>query len=153
MKRLIGIGSTVVLLGSLLMLLGALFVDRLLSTEVLFISPKPADVVRMDRELWEPGQSVAEIYGVPASQLSRVVLPDSARLIRPREDPSLVLMQVDKGRGQNPLQVKTVWFVAVRAALGGVLLALIGLILNLALSRRRRSSSDAAGSLPWPGQG
>lgn len=143
MKRILGTTSAVALLGSLLMLLGAIFVDRVLSTEVLFISPKPADVVRMDRELWEPGQSIAEIYGVPASQPSRVVLPDPALLIQPREDPSLVLMQVDKSKGENPLQTKTVWFVAVRAALGGVLLAMIGLILKAALYRRRRASSDA----------
>jgi hypothetical protein len=70
------------------------------------------------RALWEPGQPVAAIYGAPASTKARVVLPDEGRLFRPEQDRTLVLMKVDKQRGDNPLQVKTVRFLAARTAYG-----------------------------------
>ena len=123
-----------------LVLVGALVVDRFLSSDVLFIAPKPPDVVKVEQALWEPGQPVAAIFGAPASAKTRVVLPDEGRLIRPQQDRTLVLMKVDKQRGENPLQTKTVWFIAARAAYGlGAFgaLALLGLWLLLRRAARR----------------
>jgi hypothetical protein len=120
-----------------LVLVGALVVDRLMSTEVLFIAPKPADVVKVEQALWEPGQPVAGIYGAPASTKTRVVLPDEGRLLRPQQDRTLVLMKVDKQRGDNPLQVKTVWFLAARAAYGLGVFGALALLGAWLLGRRR----------------
>jgi hypothetical protein len=131
--------ATIVALGlSVGILAGAAVIDELLSTEVLMISPKPLEVVEVERQLWEPGQPVAEIYGVPAGRPVRVVLPDQQRLIQPEQDPELLLLQVDKASGENPLQVKTVWFVAFRVALALSVAGIFGLVFLLWLDRRWR---------------
>ena len=49
-------------------LLGAKIIDDRYSTEVLMITPKEADVVAFEKELWEEGDPVAEIYGIPTDQ-------------------------------------------------------------------------------------
>lgn len=131
--------STIVALGlAPAILASAAVVDELLSTEVLMISPKPPEVVRVERQLWEPGQPVADLYGLPASRPVRVVLPDQQRLIQPEQDPKLLLLQVDKASGENPLQVKTVWFVALRVALALSVVGIFGLVFLLWLDRRWR---------------
>ena len=63
--------------------------------------------------------------------ITRVFAPDPERMIRPEEDPSLVLMSVNKQQGENPLQARTVWFFAKVASL---VLGLFGLA-ALALPR------------------
>jgi len=139
--RLAGLGALTL---AALVLGGYLALDRLAATEVLYIAPKPDDVVRVERGLWEPGQPVAEIYGTPASSTVRVVRPDPERLLRPAEDSSLLLLKVDRQRGDSPLQVKTVWFLAARLALG------LGLFAGLAwpggwwLGRRARTRARDA---------
>lgn len=138
LKGLIKLSSLVALALAPTVLAGAAVIDELLSTEVLMISPKSPEVVRVERELWEPGQPVAEIYGVPSGHPVRIVLPDQNRLIQPEQDPDLLLLQVDKASGENPLQVKTVWFVAFRGALVLTVAGLLGLVALLWLNRRWR---------------
>ncbi|MBM4373268.1 MAG: hypothetical protein FJ098_16550 [Deltaproteobacteria bacterium] len=99
-------------------------VDRFAATEVQIIAARDPAVVAVEKALWMEGDPVTELYGVPAGQPVRVAFVDPGRLIRPDEDPSLVLLPVDKQAGENPLQVKTVWFVALRAAAGLGFLAL-----------------------------
>ncbi len=119
-------------------LLAATVIADRYATEVLLITPKAADVVAFEKELWEVGDPVAEIYGVPAGAPMELVFVDEAALIRPEEDPSLVLMPVDKQAGENPLQLKTVWFVAHRAAIGFGLFSLAALLGGFLFSRRRK---------------
>ena len=123
---------------SALLALGTAAIADLLATEVLFISPKAPDVVSVERALWEPGNSVPDIYGTPANQPSRVIGFDESKLVRPKEDRSLLLLKVDKQRGDNPLQVKTVWFVALRVVAGLALVALLSLASHLWLGRKGR---------------
>ncbi len=105
--------------------------------DVRFITPKDPQVVALDRALWSPGEPVADIYGIPSETLARVLFVAEDQLVRPVEDPTLVLLPVDKQRGVNPLQTKTVGFVALRAAAG---LAALGLIaLGVHVWRRRRA--------------
>jgi hypothetical protein len=95
----------------------------------------------MEKVLWVKGDPVADIYGIPSNQKTRIVLVDKARLIHPVEDPTLVLLPVDKNMGENPLQIKTVWFVTryVSFALASIsILAFTGFIL---LRRRKIKSS------------
>ena len=119
-------------------LLGAKIIDDRYATEVLMIIPKDADVVAFEKELWEEGDPVAEIYGVPTDQTVKLVFADKDKLIRPIEDPSLVLMPVDKQAGENPLQAKTVWFIAHRAAVGFGAFAVAALLGAFLFNRRRR---------------
>ena len=119
-------------------LITAKVIDDQYATEVLLITPKDADVVEFEKELWEEGDPVADIYGVPTDSKIKLAFADEAKLIHPEEDPSLVLMPVDKQAGENPLQVKTVWFVAHRAALGFGAFSIASLFAGFFLSRRRK---------------
>jgi len=119
-------------------LIAAKVVDERYSTEVLLISPKDAEVVAFEKELWEDGDSVAAIYGIPTDSPIKLVFVDEDKLIHPEEDPSLVLMPVDKQLGENPLQLKTVWFVAQRAALVFGAFSLVALFGGFLFSRRRK---------------
>ncbi len=119
-------------------LLAAKIIDDEYSTEVLLITPKAADVVAFEKELWEAGDPVAEIYGVPTDKPIELAFVDETKLIRPEEDPSLVLMPVDKQAGENPLQLKTVWFIAHRAAIGLGVFSLAALLGGFFFTRRRK---------------
>ncbi len=81
--------------------------------EVVLVNPDAPDVVEANRALWTAGEPVAKIYGTPLGEPMRILFTDSARIIVPKEDPTLTLYTVDKTKGENPLQVQTVWF-AVR---------------------------------------
>lgn len=112
---------------------GAVILDKAFSIEVQFIAPKSPETVKLNKALWEKGQPVADIYGIPTNQRARVVFADKGKIVRPPEDPQLVLMTVDKQQGENPLQLKTVWFLAVRLmiAFAAGALALLGLFVFL----------------------
>ena len=47
-------------------------------------------------------------------------------------------MPVDKQAGENPLQAKTVWFIAHRAAIGFGIFAITALLGAFFFNRRRR---------------
>jgi hypothetical protein len=103
--------------------------------EVVYVAPHARDAVAMNRDLWERGQPVAEIYGVPIKRL-HILWPDPSKIVVPAEDPSLTLLLVEKSAGENPLQSTTVWFFAGRASLAGAFAALAGAGLLLLGSRR-----------------
>ncbi len=119
-------------------LLAAKIIDDEYSTEVLLITPKAADVVAFEKELWEEGDPVAEIYGVPTDKTIELAFADEARLIRPEEDPAVVLMRVDKVAGEKPVQLKTVWFAAQRAAIGLGVFSIAALLGGFFFTRRRK---------------
>jgi len=116
--------------GGALFALGlAMIIDRGFGEDVRLISPHDASTVQVNRALYAPGDPVAEIYGNPLSKPVRVIAPDPDRLVRPDEDASAVLLAVDKQRGENPLQARTVWLFAKAGALGLALLGLAALAL------------------------
>jgi hypothetical protein len=119
--------------GLIIVLIAVIAADRALGKEVLMIAPHRPSVVELNRMLYADGDPVAQLYGNPLSAKTRVVLPSEDRLVRPEEDPALLLFRVDKQQGENPLQTQTLWFFA-RFVLPG--LALVGL-LGFALPRRR----------------
>ncbi len=96
--------------GLALLLVAALTIDRGLGKDVLLIAPHDASVVELNRGLFLPGDSVADIYGNPLSKPVRVIGPEQDRLIRPQENPDLLLLSVNKIAGENPLQAQTIWF-------------------------------------------
>lgn len=94
--------------------------------EVILISPHGSEAVVMNRLIWSSGEPVPPIYGIPSSAPIRIAFADPARILIPPEDASLTLYRVDKQKGENPLQVRTLWFLAkLGAAFGGVV-ALLG---------------------------
>jgi hypothetical protein len=118
-----GLGGLVVLLA------GALAADLALGRDVLMIAPHEQSVVELNRMLYVEGEPVPQLYGNPLSGETRVILPSKERLLQPEEDPALLLLQVDKLSGENPLQTKTIWFLTKFAAAGFALLALLGFAL------------------------
>ena len=92
---------------------------------VILIIPNPPEVVEANRSLWTLGEPVAAIYGNPVGEPMRILFAEPDRIIVPKEDASLTLYTVDKTRGENPLQVQTVWFgVRIGMYVSGVLMAL-----------------------------
>jgi hypothetical protein len=120
----------------LLLSLAAPLALRPFAKEVTFVAPASREEVAVNQELWAKGEPVAPIYGIPASQPAVILFPDDSRLLRPTEDRNLLLYLVDKQRGDNPLQLKTVAFIARFAALGFGAGALVA-VLALAWLRRR----------------
>ncbi len=103
--------------GLLLIVLG---IDRIFSREVLLIAPHDEATVKLNRSLYVPGDPVAEIYGNPLSRPVRVIVFGDARIIRPVEDPSQLLMPVE-----GALQMRTVWFVTRYAVAALLLIAVV----------------------------
>ncbi len=119
----------------LLLPLGAWLADIAWSREVLLLAPHDPSVVALNRSLWTPGEPVAEIYGSPMSEPTRVLLPRGENVIHPEEETSLSLLPVAIGDGR-PFQIRTLWW-AVRLAEAG-LGALTAGLASLALFARRR---------------
>jgi hypothetical protein len=115
--------------GGVLALLAAAVLVWGLGKDVTLITPHDASSVEVNKALFSPGDPVAEIYGNPVSQPVKVILPSSDRLIRPEEDPDLLLMTVDKQKGENPLQAQTVWFFSKFALPPLFVLGIVGLFL------------------------
>jgi hypothetical protein len=117
------------------------------AVEVYFVTPYDAKTVEVNRGLFQLDQpdpkapdydrKVMGLYGLPNENPDVVVFPSKERLFSPPEKASLKLLFVDKDKGENPLQLKTVYFFAkwiLRASLaGGVLLLAVWLL----VSRRR----------------
>jgi hypothetical protein len=120
--------------GILVLLVGAVLVWGL-GKEVTLITPHDPSAVEVNKALFTPGDSVADLYGIPSSEPLRVVLPKPDRLIRPDEDPDLLLLSVDKQKGENPLQAQTIWFFSKFTVPPLLLLGLIGLFLPRRTSR------------------
>ncbi len=123
--------------GTVLVLLAAGGLDLALGERVLLIAPHDAETVELNRLLYQPADPVAEIYGNPLSSQTRVIRLSANGLIRPPEEPELLLMPVDKSRGENPLQTKTVWFFARHAAVALTLLGFLGFALPRPAGRQR----------------
>ena len=101
-------------------------------------------MVKVEKTLWQPGDPVASIYGIPSNQTARVVFASRDKLVLPPENPKLLLMKVDKQKGDNPLQIKTVWFVSQRLMIGlgiaGALAFLLRYLLGLRSRRKTRNT-------------
>jgi hypothetical protein len=119
--------------GAVIVLVAVLATDKALGREVLMIAPHKSSLVELNRMLYEQGEPIPELYGNPLSESTRLILPQEDRLVRPAEDPSLLLYKVEKSRGENPLQAQTLWFFTKFAVPALGLLGLLG----FAIPRRR----------------
>lgn len=112
--------------------------DAFLAQDVLVITPHAPEQVTMNRQLWVEGDPVPDVYGVPTNEPVRVLFPDPAKLIRPPESSTgVALLAVDKQAGENPLQVRSLWFIAWRATAGFGLAALLAAAVLAGFGRRR----------------
>lgn len=112
------------------------------AVEAWQITPFAPDVVEMNRVLDAPSPSdpdyrrkVAAMYGNVVGEPDRFLFVPADRFVYPVELPELRLLPVDKQAGDDPLQARTVWFLAPWFA-GGFALAGVGPLL---LGLRRKS--------------
>lgn len=136
-------GAFVALALALALALGAYLADLTWGREVLLIAPHDPAVVELNRSLWSAGEPVADLYGSPMSAPTRVLVRDEAALVRPEEDPGLVLLPVATLAGR-PFQSRTLWW-AVRlgeAGLGAAVVALLAF--GFFLGRRVRLATPAS---------
>lgn len=95
--------------------------------EGLFEAPKG-----VSKDSKEYRDAVLRIYGNPTDETTKVVFWPADKFIHPKQLPGITILPLDKEKGENPLQVKTVFFFASRGALGaaaaGVALALLAAV-------------------------
>jgi hypothetical protein len=125
------------------------------ATDAYLIAAKSPQMVQANQALADPRdpkesdasyhKKVMEIYGNAVDYKTSVVFVPTEKFIHPKEAPELVLLPVDKEKGENPLQVKSLYFFAKYAVMGsgaafGVLLVLY---LVLGKSDRKPASGPA----------
>ena len=108
------------------------------------IEPGDAETVLTNQQLYEldptnDPKEIVQIYGAPLGEPTAYLFVDAERVIRPKEQPDLRLLQVYKSQDENPLQLQSAQLVTrfTSAGAGATALGLFGLLLIL---RRRRAS-------------
>ena len=66
------------------------------------------------------------------------------KFVHPEELPTLTLLPVDKQKGENPLQLKTVYFFAQKTLIGSAAAGVVLLLLWIFLGRKSRPAPPAA---------
>jgi len=127
------------------------------ATEAYMIAGKEKGTWAVEKELFEPPKgaskdskeyrdAVLRIYGVPTDEPTKVVFVPKESFEHPDLLPSITILPVYKEKGDNPLQVKTVYFFASRTALGAAVAG--AFLLGLARVIRRKPASPAAPAAP-----
>jgi hypothetical protein len=154
MKTLAGWGSVLALAVATLTYPAVLLLTCF-ATGAYVIAAKSPEMVQTNQALFDardPKESeeayhkrVMEIYGNAVPYQTPVLFVRSDRFIHPKEAPDLVLLPVNKEAGENPLQVKTVWFFAKYLAVGSgtAFAVLLGLWLFLRRSRKEPAPEPA----------
>jgi hypothetical protein len=111
------------------------------AVEAYIIAAKDPTLTKTEKELFKMDppkekkdskayrDAVMSIYGSPTDEPTKVVFVSAERFVHPEELPTLALLPVDKQKGENPLQVKTVQFFALRTCIGA---ASVGFVLTVA---------------------
>lgn len=122
------------------------------AVEAYLISAKDPSAREIEQKIFEPPKgaskdskayrdAVMSIYGSQTDDPTKVVFVPKEKFVHPVELPSLTLLPVDKQRGENPLQLKTVYFFQVKTAEGA---GLVGALLLIGwLIVRRKPASPA----------
>ncbi len=124
------------------------------SREVWMINPFDPKTVELNEALWEMdpvdpnapdyAEKVIGIYGQPTSEPEEVLFVSEERLLHPSEMKTLTLLRVDKTKGENPLQVKTVFFFAKWFCGGSFVVGVLIFVPWFLLSRKRRAAPSEA---------
>jgi len=141
MKRLLRVLGIAALLLGVLAYPAAYAVDAAAGRDLLIVEGVDAASVDANRGLWEidgsPKAGVPAIYGTPRG-VERLVLVPDAKVLRPKEDPSLSIYL--KEAGDHPNQAQTLYYFALPAAIGGLV---AGAALLLIASRMKAAPAPA----------
>ena len=119
------------------------------SVEAYLISAKDPTAVKVEQEIFEAPKGASKdsktyrdavmgIYGSVTDEPTKVLFVSADRFVHPKELPTLTLLPIDKQKGENPLQVKTVYFFASRLAAGAAAVGAL-FILTGFLSRKKKA--------------
>jgi hypothetical protein len=121
------------------------------ATEAYMIAGKDPGTFQMNEELFDPPKGaskdgkeyrdeVLRIYGVPTDETTKVVFWPAEKFIHPKQLPGITILPVYKEKGENPLQVKTVFFFATRMALGAAIAGLVLAGIGAAMRKKQASA-------------
>ncbi|HLY08178.1 MAG TPA: hypothetical protein VKW04_02625 [Planctomycetota bacterium] len=122
------------------------------AVEAYLIAAKDKSAIEVERQIFEPPKGVSKdskayrdavmsIYGSQTDEPTKVLFVPEEKFLRPPELPSLVLLPIDKEKGENPLQLKTVTFLASRTAMGATIVGAILLVAGALLRKKKTPSS------------
>jgi hypothetical protein len=155
MKLLVRVGW----MGALLVALATYPLVALLAsqaTDAYIIAAKSPQMVQANHALFDardPKESdqayhkrVMEIYGNPVDYTTPVLFVSKEKLLHPKEAPALTLLPVNKEEGENPLQVKSLYFFAKYVVTGSSVTFAILLLVHVFLARRAPKAPPATPS-------
>jgi hypothetical protein len=124
------------------------------AVEVYLVPAKDPSLVEQEKILFDPEgmkkdspeyrKAVISIYGLPTEETTSVVFVSDAQLTRPPELPGILILAVDKHKGENPMQTKTLWFFAKYLAGGSAFAGALLLGLSAWLGRRKPGAAAPA---------
>lgn len=98
------------------------------ATEAYIVAAKSPAMVKFNQDSFEPRgpkepdaafhRRIMEVYGNAVDYTTPVLFVSKEKFIRPAEAPSLIILPVDKEKGENPLQVKSLHFFAKYVVIG-----------------------------------
>ena len=132
------------------------------AVEVYQLTPHAPDAVGVNLDMWnldtpDPAKTpdydrqLLRIYGIPNDNKDVLVLIDKSKLVYPagknkdgtEKRPDLVFFPVDKQKGEEPLQAKTVDFAVPWVRNGALFVGGILLVVNFMVKRARERKSSA----------
>ncbi|HLF94249.1 MAG TPA: hypothetical protein VJB14_12370 [Planctomycetota bacterium] len=124
------------------------------ATDAYIIAAKSPELVKDNKESFDPREPketdeayrkrVMGIYGNPIDYTTPVLFVPKEKFIRPPEAPELILLPVDKEKGENPLQVKSLYFFAKPVTIGSAVACLVLFGLSRFLGKRAQPPAAAA---------
>jgi hypothetical protein len=122
------------------------------AVEAYLIAAKDPKAVEVEKAIFEPPKGAAKdskeyrdavmrIYGSQTDEPTKVVFVSAEKFVHPEELPSLTLLPVNKEKGENPLQVKTVFFFAQKSVIAGALAGVVLLIVWILLGRKKKPAA------------
>jgi hypothetical protein len=126
------------------------------AVEAYIIAAKDPTLTKTEKELFKMDppkekkdskayrDAVMSIYGSPTDEPTKVVFVSADKFIHPEELPTLTLLPVDKQKGENPLQVKTVYFFAQKTMIGAFVSGLILQGIGMALKKKKAPAPPPA---------
>jgi hypothetical protein len=125
------------------------------AVEAYLIAAKDSKSVEVEKAIFEPPKGAAKdskeyrdavmrIYGSQTDEPTKVVFVSAEKFVHPEELPTLTLLPVNKEKGENPLQVKTVYFFAQKAVIGGAVAGVVLLGIWALLGRKKKPGTPAA---------
>ena len=112
---------------------------QLVETEKAIFDPPTKDKASPEYR-----RAVMNIYGMAVDEPTPVLFVAQDKFLKPQELPTITLLPVNKEKGENPFQVKTLWFFARWVMRGAAAVAFVLYVLWRVLIKRAAAKAQAA---------